>query len=188
MPRSSRSGGAAKLGHDARALEMDVQGDNQALPAMLYRFCGPRAGLPPCELPPQLVELAPASLWTLYALAALAIYGLTLLACRRAAPALPTALDAALIVLAMHLISKKTWEYHLVTLLFVDTLVLALALKRAAVSGRSLPSGGGPALAALAAATVCKNAYSPLFVGRSLSAAFKPYRRRPGRSCSSGVR
>jgi len=113
----------------AVSLAMDNHSANQSLPATVNRFLSAENGLPPQHKLANLhVNVASLPLQDIAVV--LALIGLVLAAATafalwrsRSRPELAGA-GFALVWLTTHLMSKKTWEEHLVTLLFVYTALL----------------------------------------------------------------
>jgi hypothetical protein len=79
----------------------------------------------------------------------------------------PIALEASLSYLFLHLVSRKTWETHLVSLILVYGALIAAALS---------DRGGRARLwACIAGAAFLQNFYSPLFVGKTWSNLIQAY-------------
>lgn len=76
--------------------------------------------------------------------------------------------EIALLSITTHLVSRRTMEYHLVSLVLVDCVLLGLALCPG-VGTRWRGAAGGT----LVLAAILQNFYSPLFVGRAASLALQ---------------
>lgn len=152
------------------ALAMDMEGGNQAPLAMMYRFLA-RRDVPPVEwFPPPVASLPPETVWLMYTLVAVTVYSVTLWLSNRSHPFAPAAADFSLLFLSTHLVSKKTFEHHLVTMIFVYSALLAI------VPGwRGSPRRAATAWWGLWGAIILQNFYSPMFLGLTAASRIGVY-------------
>lgn len=160
----------ARLSQHGSTLAMDTESGNQSLAAMLYRYLALREGVPIEPLPPPIAAFSTSTVWVLYIGLASGICWTTLWVMRCPQDGATEWIDGALVILATHLVSKKSFDHHFVTHIFVYSGVL-VALRQSD-SKRSLRLF---ARFGLVLAVVLQNFYSPLFVGSAASSQIGCY-------------
>lgn len=154
-----------RIGRDLTDVAFEVHGSNQSLQAFLYRYTARRADTYGERWPAPVAALAPAQVnraWM--ASAACMVAPLPFVIGAGAVSGRRYGVEVAWLAAATHLISRRTMEYHLVSLVLVHAALLGLALCPRVARRWRLVAG-----LALALAAICQNFYAPPFVGRVLS-------------------
>jgi hypothetical protein len=158
-----------RIGRDLTDVGFEVHASNQSLQAFLFRYTAARAKdpgepwpAPVAALPPGQVNAAWAALVALIVLPLPFVIGSGEPGRRR------LGCEVALLVCATHLISRRTMEYHLVSLVIVNTVLCGLALAPAVRWRWRIAAGG-----VLFTTALLTNFYAPPFVGKVASVALQ---------------
>lgn len=154
-----------RIGRDLTDIAFEVHGSNQSLQAFLYRYTARRADTYGEVWPAPIAALEPATVnraWM--ASAACMAAPLPWLIGSGPVSARRFGVEVAWLTAATHLISRRTMEYHLVSLVLVYAAMLGLALCPRVARGWRFAAGATFVLAAF-----CHNVYARQFVGREMS-------------------
>lgn len=158
-----------RIGRDLTDVGFEVHNSNQSLQALLFRHLAVRTTEPGEPWPTPAARLAPAEVNRCFlALAFAIVLPLPFLLGRGTVSRRRWGVEVALLACATHLISRRTMEYHLVSLVLVDTVLLGLALCPGVAPGWRRLAG-----LTLAAAAVLENFYAPPLVGKAASLALQ---------------
>jgi hypothetical protein len=148
----------------------DAQESNQGLAATIYRYGLPKPFEHSYDDAPAWFALSTSTVTRIYALAALAVlcmWGATLVGTRH-----DTRLDAlcfAMTFVVLHLVCRRSWQYHYVSMTFVYAAVLGALAHAWSAALR------GPLTASLVAVAVLQNFYAPVFLGKATSGLVSSY-------------
>ena len=149
----------------------DAQESNQGLAATIYRYGLPHPLPPPEEQAPALVKLSVSQVTRIYSVISILIIWLwgRVLHMSRGNPR-TDALAFALTFAVLHLVGRRSWGYHYVTMSFVYAVLLATL-----ATYRHRPDLGTRVWLAIVGAGSLQNFYSPVFVGKHYSATISSY-------------
>ena len=168
---------AGRIGRDLTEVGFESHASNQSLQAFIYRYAAarpdgvPREGIdgPTEPWPAPIAALSPRAVNLCWLALVLAIAApLPFLIGARPVSGRRFGVEAALLACTTHLVSRRTMEYHLVSLILVDAVLLGLALCPGVRPGWRRAAG-----ATLAVGAFLQNFYAPPFVGRWASLAFQ---------------
>lgn len=149
----------------------DAQESNQGLAATIYRYGLPEPLKPPEDQAPALVRLSVRQVVAIYTVLAglvVLVWAATLFLSRNDQRA--DLLAFALTFIVLHLVSRRSWGYHYVTMAFVYAVLLAAICRSAWPVALKTPLRF-----AVISTAVLQNFYSPAIVGKRLSAIISSY-------------
>ncbi|MBI4865232.1 MAG: DUF2029 domain-containing protein [Candidatus Riflebacteria bacterium] len=160
-----------RIGQDLTDVSLEAMTSNQSVQAMLYRFLATRDGITESFWPAPIAGLSRDSINTLY-LVACGIFLLPWIYVGRSPETnrWRLASEVALLIVTTHLISRRTTEYHLVTLAYVYCVTLSLRYHPDVSPNRRSQLAWLVAVVAL-----IQNGYSPMFVGMDRSEWLQGY-------------
>lgn len=158
-----------RIGRDLTDVGFEVHTSNQSLQAFLFRYTAARTSDPGEPWPAPVAALAPGEVNAAWAvLALLIVLPLPFVIGSGEPGRRRLGAEVALLVCATHLISRRTMEYHLVSLVIVHTVLCGLALSPAIARRWRLGAG-----AVLFTSALLTSFYAPPFVGKVASVALQ---------------
>lgn len=156
---------------DLTDVTFEAESSNQSIQAALVRYLGERERTPKEYWPAAIGRLPASTINVIYLIVSMLIVLSLLPAISRSCdPGFQLAVEVALLVCATHLISRRTLEYHLVSLIVPFT--VGIAMSTAAEAGdegvRRLRSG-------LAVSAFLLNFYTPMLIGNRISQVIQSY-------------
>jgi hypothetical protein len=156
---------------EAISIASDAQESNQSLAATLYRYCLPKPLQPPEDAAPALLKLT--ELQVLLLVATVSVILVVVVArflLRQPQRPYTDMLGFALTFVVTHLVVKRSWGYHFVSMVFVYAALVGACAHPGLKSVNRLRL-----IIGIGAVGFLQNFYSPLLVGKRLSSVISSY-------------